>query len=310
MSKLPHATCDNQPRDGGSGVSRRRSPSISNLEPHSSNASSDVNRVASLNVASLFSQITPDWEIEEKTHLPLHHTNCNHCFQFAGHVADYTRGGAISMFVNLQREHWHKTLELDSRNKEDDAYSAGLDKNQQRVNWLEDELDKCHNRLKALERENDQLRRKLDEFKDSNARVSGGEASRGKDSYCSRLAQRRQSPPPPLPRQSSAPTGNGRGKQKATPASPSPPPCKRSKPMYDMDSDNSSVIWEELRGNTPLNSEEEAVMAATVKESIRQQIRDSHRIEGEAAATSSISHHSAPVAEPNPHHSRTRTGGL
>ena len=156
MSELPRASRDiNTPRDGGQDVYHRRPSAISNLEPRGSTASSDANQPVPRNVASIFSQLAPDWEIEERTHLPLHLTNCKQCFQFASHITDFTRGGAISMLVSLQREHWHKNLEDESRKRENEAYSAGLDKNQYKVERLEDEIDDCHNCLKALKSENE-----------------------------------------------------------------------------------------------------------------------------------------------------------
>ena len=62
------------------------------------------------------------------------------------------------MFVNQQREHWQKALKEDSWNREDSAYSAGLDKGQYKINRLNDELDKCYDRLKMLKCENEDLR--------------------------------------------------------------------------------------------------------------------------------------------------------
>src|SRR6266576_2471163 len=72
MSGLPCTPRDSyQPREGGQNVSHRPSPSVSNPEPLGSIASSDANRPTVLSVASIFSQLTPDWEIEERTHLLL-----------------------------------------------------------------------------------------------------------------------------------------------------------------------------------------------------------------------------------------------
>src|SRR6266550_538951 len=248
MSRLPCTPRDSyQPRlgEGGQNISHRPSPSVSNPEPSGSIASSDANRPTVLSVASIFSQLTPDWEIEERTHLPLHLTNCEPCLQFACHVADFTRGGALSLFVNQQREHWQKALEEDSQNREDSAYSAGLDKGQYKIDRLNNELDECYDRLKMLKCENKDLRRELDEFKASNARASGGGASRGRNA--SRSPSHRKCSPPAR-RRSPAPTNKGKGKGKARAASLSPPPRKRSRPMYETDSDDTSVIQAELRG--------------------------------------------------------------
>ena len=79
--------------------------------------------------------------------------------------------------------------------------------------------------------------------------------------------------------------------------------------MYETDSDDSSVILAELRGNTPLNSEEEDLVAATITSRI-QHMRDSHRVEGEATASSSMGRSTAPAANPNPSHDRARTRSL
>src|SRR6266576_6569998 len=253
MSELPHVHRDNNPpRDGGQDVYHRWSSTISIPGPPGSNlgstgptASSNTSQPASLSVASLFSQLTPDWEIEERTHLPLHLTNCEPCLQFARHVADFMRGGALSLFVNQQREHWQKALEEDSQNREDSAYSAGLDKGQYKIDCLNDELDECYDRLKMLKCENKDLRRELDEFKASNARASGGGASRGRNASRSPSHRKRS---PPARHRTPAPTDKGKGKGKARAASLSPPPRKRSRPMYETDSDDTSVIQAELRG--------------------------------------------------------------
>ncbi len=205
MSGLPCTPHDSyQPREGRQNVSHRPSPSISNPEPSGSIASSDANRPTVLSVASIFSQLTPDWEIEERTHLPLHLTNCEPCLQFVRHVADFTQGSALSLFVNQQREHWQKALEEDSRNREDSAYSAGLDKGQYKIDRLNDELDECYDRLKMLKCENEDLSQELDEFKASNAHASGGGASRGRNASQSPSHHKRSPPlavvlqPPPI----------------------------------------------------------------------------------------------------------------
>ena len=312
MSELPHAHRDNNPpRDGGQDVYHGRSSTISILGPPGSNlgstgptASSNTSQPASLSVASLFSQLTPDWEIEERTHLPLHLTNCDHCFQFARHVMDYTRGRALSMLVSLQREHWRKGFEDELRGRENDAYSAGLDKNQHKIDQLEDDIEDCYNRLKERDREIDYLRQKLDELRADNARVSGGGASRGRNTSRS-PPRRRHSPRRPQP---DGPTGTRKGKQPQRPVSPSSPPRKKSRTMYDTNSDDSSVIRDELRGNTPLNSEEEDVVVATVENSALR-AREAHRLEGEATASSSTNPPMALSSRISHPHGKARTGG-
>jgi len=131
-----------------------------------------------LNAVDLLSQVKPEWEIHEATHILLHLTNCDDCGAFASHVASQTQGGALEIFIDKQRRHWRRVFEEDNRLDRNDAYQAGVQSADREVDDLKDKLDRCHDRVEDLERENDRLREKIRRL-ESRPNTQGSQFSRG-----------------------------------------------------------------------------------------------------------------------------------
>ena len=122
MSRLNRDHCD-FPRQDAENVSYRRTPLLS--QP-GTQGSSDPLPVP--DASSIFAQLIPDWVIDQTTHLPVHPRQCLDCANYAKHVGEYTRGGALTIFIDKMREHWKEVLHEERYQREDEAYQAGLDK--------------------------------------------------------------------------------------------------------------------------------------------------------------------------------------
>ncbi|KAF8343422.1 hypothetical protein F5887DRAFT_1075773 [Amanita rubescens] len=186
------------------------------------------------------------------------------------------------------REHWREVLRDEHYEREDEAYQAGLEKNHKKIRELEEELEDKDHRVLALERINDELKRKVEELLAGNACASRGGIPTGRRSIRSRSRSPQYSPPPPCLSQSPSPPPSRRRKEKRK-AEPvrSPPIKKRTKPMYQSDSNDTDNIMDELAENTPLNSDEERDVCDAIQQSALSHARESHRVEGEALASAS-----------------------
>jgi hypothetical protein len=245
--------------------------------------------------SSIFAQLIPDWVIDQTTHLPVHPRQCLDCANYAKHVGEYTRGGALTIFIEKMREHWKEVLHEERYQREDEAYQAGLDKHHRKMERLEEELDDKDRRILALEQENDDLRRRVEELLASNARASRGGVPEGKRATRPRSRSPRHGAPRTRVSRSPSPPSNHKGKEKreAEPVQ-SPPVKKKSKSMFPSDPEDTDNIMDELAENTPLNSEEEEIIVETIQRSAHSHARESHRVEGEALATSSTSQMPSP----------------
>jgi hypothetical protein len=175
------------PRQGHTqNVLPRRSPSSSRPGPQGSSNQTEDNHTSVPDASSFFAQLIPDWVIDPTTHLPIHPRQCLDCASYAKHVGEYVKGGALTIFIDKMREHWREVLRDERYEREDEAYQAGLDKNRQKIERLEEELDDKDRRVLALERENDELKHRVEELLAGNARASRGGIPTGKRSMRSR----------------------------------------------------------------------------------------------------------------------------
>ncbi len=92
-------------------VSYRRSPSLSQLGPQGSANQTEHNPTSVPDASSFFAQLIPDWVIDPTTHLPIHPRQCVDCTNYAKHVGEYVKGGALTIFVDKLKEHWRGVLD-------------------------------------------------------------------------------------------------------------------------------------------------------------------------------------------------------
>ena len=290
MSRLHREPRDHPRQDNAQNVLPRRSPFSSRPGPQGSSSQAEDNHAS-----SFFAQLIPDWVIDPTTHLPIHPRQCLDCASYAKHVGEYVKGGALTIFIDKMREHWREVLRDERYDREDEAYQAGLDKNHQKIERLEEELDDKDHRVLALERENDELKHRVEELLAGNARASRGGIPTGKRLMRPRSRSPRHSSPPPRRSRSRSPPLDRKGKEKrkAEPGQ-SPPVKKKVKNMYPSDTDDTNNIIDELAENTSLGSEDERIVVETIQRSALSHARESHRVEGEMLAGSSTSHVALP----------------
>ena len=65
---------------------------------------------SNLSVTDIFNACDPNFEIEQRSHLPLHPRGCNTCNGFAQHLMVSTRGSLTNVNI-AQREHWRQELQ-------------------------------------------------------------------------------------------------------------------------------------------------------------------------------------------------------
>ena len=111
----------------------------------------------------------------------------------------------------------------------------------------------------------------------------------------SRSRSPRHSSPPPRRSRSRSPPPDRKGKEKRK-AEPGRSPLvrKKVKNMYPSDTDDTNNIIDEIAENTSLGSEDERIVVETIQRSALSYARESHRVEGEALASSSTSHTASP----------------
>jgi hypothetical protein len=195
-----------------------RSPSTSSNRASIAISSGRSTSPQLLNASDIFSQMRSEWQIEPKSHLPLHLLNCRECALFAQHVRNETSGGALEIFNQKQRHHWREVFDKEIEDRCLEAYRCGQKDNDAEISKLKDDLSWYRRRVENLEKDiNDTERR----YNTPRASYQHGGSQRPSTSFgrggSRPLQAERKRSPSPIRHQLSAPVASSSKRQLTPP---------------------------------------------------------------------------------------------